>query len=172
MRKPIISLTTAVLLSVGGGCREDDGHGDDTTLVGAFEGLHDDAAVGFNFPFDVGIVPDDPETDEIEGGDIIVANYGTSEVMLVENPTEHGLGQAAVSFFDGTTEDLRGAMAVSVPHHERIWAAFEQGGDGGHGGIVVLDADGRLALTNRLHGGSGCAAASRRTLLRRMVTRG
>jgi hypothetical protein len=127
------------------GCRGHDDDGpDDTTLVGAFDGLHDGAAVGFNFPFDIAVVPDDPLTDAVEGGDIIVADYGTSQVMWVENPTDRSLGAAARPLFDGTSEGLRGATAISAGHHERTWVAFEQGGEGNGGGIVVLDVEGRL----------------------------
>ena len=32
--------------------------GDDTSAVGTFDGLFDDVATGFNFPLDIGIVPD------------------------------------------------------------------------------------------------------------------
>jgi hypothetical protein len=128
------------------GCRHEP-DADDTSAVGAFDGLFDDVATGFNFPLDIGIAPDDPVTeDDIEGGDIYVANYGTSEIMRVLDPSGGASGDAA-PIFDGTSVGLAGAMAVSVPHHDHVWAAFEQGGANDQGGIAVLDGDGTLITT-------------------------
>ncbi len=128
------------------GCRSDtaDGGADETALVGSFDGLFDDVATGFNFPLDIGIVPDDLTTEDvIEGGDVFVANYGTSEILRVANPSG-GSGIPAESVFDGTSEGLAGAMAISVPDPTHVWAAFEQGGTGGQGGVVVLDPAGAM----------------------------
>jgi len=125
---------------------DDDGNdgNDDTSAVGTFEGLHDGVAVGFNFPFDIGLVPDDPKTkDDDEGGDIFVANYGTSEVMRVPDPAGES-GVPAQSIFDGTSEGLMGATAISIPHPDVVWASFEQGGAGGNGGIVILEPNGKV----------------------------
>lgn len=138
------SASFAVLASLAlVACRGDDGSGsDETSAVGTFSGLFDDVATGFNFPFDIGIAPDDLETsDVIEGGDIFVANYGTSELLRVPNPSEQA-GVVAQPFFDGTSEGLAGAMAISVPHPDFVWAAFEQGGSDDRGGVVVLDPSG------------------------------
>jgi hypothetical protein len=139
-------LVPVLLLVAPVGCREDDDHGDDdTTQVGSLEGLYDDVAIGFNFPFDIAIAPDDPETHEIEGGDVFAASYGTSEVRRVVDPSDESSGREAEPFFDGTSAGLRGATAVSVPHHGHVWAAFEQGGTSDHGGIAVLASTGDLA---------------------------
>lgn len=136
-----------VLTTCLGACGGKDSSGDgpgDTENVGAFDGLFDGVAVGFNFPLDIGIAPDDPLTeDEVEGGDVFVASYGTSEVMHVPDPSGES-GADAESFFDGTSEGLSGATAISVPDHQTIWATFEQGGENGNGGIAVLDATGSL----------------------------
>jgi hypothetical protein len=132
-----------VLLPLLTACPASDDAGDDeTSLVGSFDGLFDDVATGFNFPFDIGIAPDDPvTTDAVEGGDIFVANYGTSEILRVSNPSDM-TSVAAEPFFDGASEGLAGAMAVSVPAHTHVWAAFEQGGVDDAGGVVVLDEAG------------------------------
>lgn len=129
------------------GCR-DDVDADDTSAIGSFDGLFDDVATGLNFPFDIGIAPDDPATpDNIEGGDVYIANYGTSEIMRARDPSGDPSGAAAEPIFDGTSVGFAGAMAVSVPTHDRVWAAFEQGGDNGEGGIAVLDGNGGLIAT-------------------------
>lgn len=138
----LVALSCSLALSA---CRGDDGSGsDETSAVGMFSGLFDEVATGFNFPFDIGIAPDDLDTsDVIEGGDIFVANYGTSEVLRVANPSEQA-GVAAQPFFDGTSEGLAGAMAISIPHPDFVWAAFEQGGSDDRGGVVVLDPAGAV----------------------------
>lgn len=143
MRRAILAIP--VLLPMLLACPASDEGDDETSLVGTFDGLFDDVATGFNFPFDIGIVPDDPLTqDAIEGGDIFVANYGTSEIFRVPNPTDL-MGVAAEPFFDGTSEGLEGAMAVSIPSHTHVWAAFEQGGVDDRGGVVVLDEAGAVS---------------------------
>jgi hypothetical protein len=138
MRRAIFAIP--VLLPLLLACPGDENPGDDeTSLVGTFSGLFDDVATGFNFPFDIGVVPDDPLTEDVvEGGDIFIANYGTSEIHRVINPTgvENVVSEV---FFDGASEGLEGAMAISVPFHTHVWAAFEQGGMDGRGGVVVLD---------------------------------
>ena len=128
------------------GDRYDDGV-DDTTEVGTFDGLFDDVGVGLNFPLDIAIVPDDLDGDPtIVRGDILVANYGTSEIMHVEDPSGRASVEA-VPFFAGPDADLRGATAVSVLPDGTVWATFEQGGDSDDGGIVVLSPTGeQLAL--------------------------
>lgn len=134
-----------------------DGGGDSTSEVGTFDGLFDEVATGFNFPFDIAIVPDDPDTDDDEeGGDIYVANYGTSEVMFVRDPSGETSTGGAESFFDGTSEGFMGTTAVSIPDHEAIWVSFEQGGATGNGGIVVLSPDGDVL--NVLDGDDNAAA--------------
>lgn len=151
--KPALSLllstlAIASLVTPSLGCRGDDADADDTSVIGLFEGLFDNVATGFNFPLDIGVAPDDPTTsDVIEGGDIYAANYGTSEIMRVLNPTDAPTGNAAVAIFDGTSVGFAGAMAVSVPDHDHVWAAFEQGGDDGEGGIAILDGGGTLIAT-------------------------
>ncbi|MCX4241550.1 NHL repeat-containing protein [Paraliomyxa miuraensis] len=143
-------------LSCGG---PDDGGGTDTdgtSVVGLFEGLFDDVVTGFNFPFDIAIAPgkaledqetegeDDPAYDDlIAPGVIVVANYGTSELMLAGDPTG-GSGGAATPLLDGTAEGLMGATAVAITPDRFVWATFEQGGVDGNGGIAILDPDGAL----------------------------
>jgi hypothetical protein len=139
----LLALGAAVASMPSCDCDHDDSD-DDTTWVGAFDGLFDGVATGFNFPLDIAIVPDDPHTDDVEGGDIYVANYGTSEVMRVPDPSGQASVGPAEAFFDGTSEGLSGATAVSIPEDGRIWAAFEQGGAGGNGAIVVLEQDGTV----------------------------
>lgn len=140
------------LLVLAVSCRAPD-DGDDpseTTEVGTFSGLFDDIVTGFNFPFDIAIAPgkphpddedaeDDPDAydDVIAPGVIVVASYGTSELMLAGDPTDGG-GQAR-SLFDGTSVDLRGPTAIAMSPDRVVWGTFEQGGDGGGGGIVVLE---------------------------------
>ena len=126
------------------GCRND-GEADDTSAIGAFDGLFDGVATGMNFPLDIGIAPDDPLTeDDVEGGDIYVANYGTSEIMWVRDPSDSEGGEDASPIFDGTSIGFAGPMAVSVPTFDRVWTAWEQGGEGDAGGLAILDADGNL----------------------------
>ncbi|MCA9683710.1 MAG: hypothetical protein KC457_16030 [Myxococcales bacterium] len=140
-RRAFALVATFSLAGLGWACADDGGSGaDETSAVGTFDGLFDGVATGFNFPFDIAVVPDDPLTeDTIEGGDIFVANYGTSEIMRVANPSGDPSGAAAASFFDGTSLGLAGATAVSAPNFEYLWTVFEQGGDGNGGGLVVLD---------------------------------
>jgi hypothetical protein len=145
-RRLLLSLLSLAILAPG--CRGDDATADDTSVIGAFDGLFNDVATGFNFPLDIGIAPDDPATpDLVEGGDIYVANYGTSEIMRVLDPSGLSSSGSATAIFDGTSVGFAGAMAVSVPTHDRVWAVFEQGGEGDKGGIAVLDQDGTLITT-------------------------
>ena len=129
-------------------CADDEADADDTGAIGSFDGLFDGVATGLNFPFDIGIAPDDPDSsDVVEGGDIYIANYGTSEVMRARDPGGDSAGSAAEAVFAGPSVGFAGPTAISVPHHDRIWAAFEQGGDNDDGGIAILDADGGLIAT-------------------------
>ena len=134
-------LAAALLLPA---CDDDDNSGGNTNTgeVGLFDGLFNDIATGFNFPFDIGIVPYDvtPDAGPVEEGDIFVASYGTSEIMVATDPS--GSSGATSQFYAGPTDMLLGAMAVSVPNDEVVWAAFEQGGTNGAGGIVILQQDG------------------------------
>jgi hypothetical protein len=152
----------SALLVLALACRgddADDGDLSETTEVGTFSGLFDDVATGFNFPFDIAIAPGKPNPDDddaeedpeaaddlVAPGVIVVASYGTSELMLAGDPTDGG-GQAR-SLFDGTSVDLRGATAVAMTPDRVVWGTFEQGGENGGGGIVVLDPvdGGRLQL--------------------------
>lgn len=144
MRISPVFLALPLLLTA---CKND-GEADDTSAIGLFDGLFDGVATGMNFPLDIGVAPDDPITeDEIEGGDIYVANYGTSEIMWVRDPSDDPDSGDAQSIFDGASVGFAGAMAVSVPTHARVWAAFEQGGEGDAGGIAILDQDGALIST-------------------------
>jgi hypothetical protein len=141
-------LPALLLLPLAVSACKNEGDADDTSAIGAFDGLFDGVATGMNFPLDIGIAPDDPITeDDIEGGDIYVANYGTSEIMWVRDPTGDPSGDAATPVFDGTSVGFAGAMAVSVPHHTRVWAVFEQGGEANAGGLAILDQDGGLITT-------------------------
>ena len=130
------------------GCGDDDDTGfrppNTTTPVGTFDGLFNDVVTGFNFPFDIGIVSEEPlEPGTIAAGDILVANYGTSEVLLADPVA----GSSASAFYDGTPDGLRGATAVSIPPDGHVWAAFEQGGDANSGGIAILSSTGeRIAV--------------------------
>ena len=141
-----ISLAISLLLPFVLACPGGNGSGaDETSVLGSFDGLFDDVATGFNFPFDIGIAPDDPATpDTVEGGDIFVANYGTSEILRVADPSDTAGGAPAQPFFDGTSEGFAGATAISMPAHTHVWAAFEQGGTDNRGGVVVLDPSGTL----------------------------
>jgi hypothetical protein len=127
---------------------DDDGGAGGTTQVGTFDGLFDDVVTGYNFPFDIGIVPGDPELEPNIGvGDIVAANYGTSELLRVENPSGPVTSRTGQPFYAGSDSGLSGATAVSVLPGGTVWASFEQGGADGAGGIVVLDPVGaRLAL--------------------------
>lgn len=144
------ALSTGTLLVLALSCRGDDGNGDPTatTEVGTFSGLFDDVVTGFNFPFDIAIAPGKLHPDDADGavdgaddliapGVIVVASYGTSELMHAGDPTDGG-GQAR-SLFDGTSVDLRGATAVAMTPDRFVWGTFEQGGEGNGGGIVVLE---------------------------------
>jgi len=147
-RTRLVTTSFALVLS----CRGDEADGDpsETTEVGTFSGLFDDVVTGFNFPFDIAIAPGKPNPDDedaeedpeaaddlIAPGMIVVASYGTSELMLAGDPTDGG-GQAR-SLFDGTSVELRGATAVAMTPDRVVWATFEQGGEGDGGAIVVLD---------------------------------
>jgi len=143
----LVSAAGLVLLGfTNSGCSCDRDDGGSTSEVGMFEGLFDDVATGFNFPFDLGIVP--PEAAAVDGamaGDIVVASYGTSQIMHVRDPG--GGSPSAETFYEGPDDSLLGAMAVSIPPDGTIWAAFEQGGEGDMGGIVALSPLGeRLTL--------------------------
>jgi hypothetical protein len=161
MRRLLAMLPIALAPAASCHCGEgDNANDDDTTEVGTFDGLFDDVAVGFNFPFDIAIVPADPPgdpeaNDGVFAGDIVVASYGTSQIMLVRDPSGGG-GLSAEPFYDGAEAGLRGATAVSAPPTGDVWAAFEQGGDGDAGGIVVLDPDGlrRVLLDNAVQAGA------------------
>lgn len=145
---PLLLWTVIIAMAPSLGCRDPDADADDTSAIGSFDGLFDGVATGLNFPFDIGVAPDDPATsDAIEGGDIYIANYGTSEIMRVLDPSGEPSGDAAAAIFDGGSAGFAGAMAVSVPTHDRVWAAFEQGGANGGGGIAILDGDGSLIAT-------------------------
>ncbi|KIG14363.1 hypothetical protein DB30_06838 [Enhygromyxa salina] len=125
-----------------------DGEADDTSAIGLFDGLFDGVATGLNYPLDIGVAPDDLLTEaDIEGGDIYLANYGTSEIMWVRDPTGAPDSGAATPIFDGTSAGFAGPTAISVPTHARVWAAFEQGGSDNAGGIAILDQDGALIST-------------------------
>ena len=131
------------------GCGDDEeADGDeDTTTVGTFSGLFDDVVVDFNYAYDIGLVPGGVTSEGgLIGGDILVANYGTSEVLLARDPSG-ATGRSPEPFYDGAEAGLRGAMAVSVPPDGTVWAAFERGGESDNGGIVALSKTGeRLAL--------------------------
>ena len=133
-------------------CNDDDDFGGGgtagTTQVGTFSGLFDDVVTGYNFPFDIGIVPGDPAVEpDIGVGDIVAANYGTSELLRVDDPSGPVAPRAAQPFYPGSESGLSGATAVSVLPGGSVWATFEQGGADGAGGIVVLDPNGaRRAL--------------------------
>jgi hypothetical protein len=143
MKRESLLILGVLFLSACGDDDDDRGAGS-TSAVGAFDGLFDGVAAGFNFPFDIGIVPsiveDDAQTPT--EGDIFVASYGTSEILRADDPS--GGSAATVSVYEGPSDGLRGAMAVSVPSDEVLWAAFEQGGTDGQGGIVVLEHDGTV----------------------------
>ena len=146
----LVLLTSCLALAA---CRADD-NADGTSAIGAFNGLFDGVATGMNFPLDIGIAPDDPITeDSVEGGDIYIANYGTSEIMRASG---QGSGEVAESIFDGSSVGLAGATAISVPSHTRVWATFEQGGEADAGGIAILDQDGGMIAT--LDGQANAAA--------------
>ncbi len=140
------TISAAVLLCACGD--DDDGGGGDgdggTTQVGAFEGLFDNVVTGYNFPLDIAIVPhmvDGPAPDLL-GGDILAANYGTSEVLLAVDPSGPSGQPEAEPFFDGTQSGLSGATSVAMAPDGHVWAAFEQGGDGNDGGVVVISPSG------------------------------
>jgi hypothetical protein len=160
-RGPIFTMTPhrtrfafiAILLAPFSAC-ECNGDGaesgsENTSEVGGFDGLFDAVADGFNFPFDIAIVPRNPDLEDDEDddyeGDIIVANYGTSEILIARGP-DVPLGTQAEAFYAGPDDGLMGATAVSAPGlgTGEIWTAFEQGGEGGMGGIAILDRDGGL----------------------------
>ncbi|NVB42219.1 hypothetical protein G6O69_30630 [Pseudenhygromyxa sp. WMMC2535] len=146
-KRPLHLLALPVAL-LAFACADDGDGADETSAVGTFDGLFDGVVTGFNFPFDLAIVPDDPLTDdEVEGGDIFVANYGTSEIMHASNPSGDPSGAAATAILDGTALGFAGAMAVSAPDHQRIWAIFEQGGEGDAGGLVILEHDGSVVAS-------------------------
>lgn len=115
-----------------------------TTQVGTFSGLFDNVVTGYNFPLDIAIVPPGVERQgqSIESGDILAANYGTSEVLLARDPSGPDATSTATPFYDGTSSGLSGATAVAMAPDGTVWAAFEQGGDGNSGGIAILEPDG------------------------------
>ncbi|MBW2457020.1 MAG: hypothetical protein JRI68_21070 [Deltaproteobacteria bacterium] len=126
----------------GGGGGSDGGGG--TTQVGAFEGLFDNVVTGYNFPLDIAIVPHEVEgtSPDLLGGDILAANYGTSELLLAIDPSDPAGQQDAQPFYDGTQSWLSGATGVAMAPDGHVWATFEQGGDGDDGAIVVLNPSG------------------------------
>lgn len=138
-----ISLLSPVALGCDDSGSHGSGGGEDTTLVGTFDGLFDNLVSGLNYAYDLAIVPYDDITDDdnLLEGDILLANYGTSEILLAENPAA---GPQPSTFFDGAEEGFAGPMAVSVPPEGTVWAAFEQGGQGDHGGVVVLSEQGQV----------------------------
>ncbi len=140
MKRVSILVGIGLLLSA---CDDDDDYyAGDTTVVGTFDGLFDDVGTGFNFPFDIGIVPSviNDTNGEATEGDIFVASYGTSEIRRVQDPS--GGSATSISVYEGASDGLLGAMAVSIPNDEVLWAAFEQGGTDDQGGIVVMAHDG------------------------------
>jgi hypothetical protein len=155
MKRLLALLPFALAPAVSCHCGEEE-NDDDTTEVGTFDGLFDDVAVGFNFPFDIAIVPADPASSPgVAAGDIVVASYGTSEIMLVPDPSDIA-GAAAQQFYDGAEAGLRGATAISIPPSGDVWASFEQGGDGDAGGIVALSPAGErmVLLDNAVQAGA------------------
>ena len=79
--------------------------------------------------------------DDVVEGDSRLAWLG-ARVGLAGDPTAGG-GQAR-SLLDGMSVDLRGPTAIAMTPDRVVWGTFEQGGDGGGGGIVVLEpVDGR-----------------------------
>jgi hypothetical protein len=126
---------------------------DGTSEVGTFDGLFENLASGLNFTLDLAVVPhantgdgdgDGDGDGEPLTGDLFAANYGTSELLLIPDPSGETDPTPAQPFFDGTSEGFRGATAVSIPPDGTIWGAFEQGGEGERGGLVALDSSGQL----------------------------
>ena len=104
-----------------------DGVGDtDTTVVGTFNGLFDDVVVGFNFPFDIGIVPDDPLTEEIEGGDIYVADYGRSRIMRIDSENREPAVSEGRMVFDPDSASDGNASSARVLRSIRVVDAAER----------------------------------------------
>lgn len=154
LNHPLPVLLSVLIGALALGCGDPNADADDSSAIGSFDGLFDGVATGLNFPLDIGIAPDDPSTpDDVEGGDIYIANYGTSEIMRVTNPSGDSSTGSASPIFDGTSVGFAGAMAISVPTHDRVWAAFEQGGENDDGGIAILDGDGTLiaSLDDGIH---------------------
>jgi len=150
-RNGILFAVGAALVAMtlaGCSCNGDDDGNGGTSEVGTYEGLFDEVVTGFNFPFDIAIVPDDPEAEDgILAGDILVASYGTSEIMLARDPSGEPESRVAEQFYAGPDDGLRGATAVSIPPSGQVWATFEQGGDDDMGAVVVLSPTGdRLAI--------------------------
>ncbi len=127
----------------GGGGNGSSGDGG-TSEVGTLEGLFDNVVMGYNFPLDIAIVPGAVEgsAPDIIGGDILAANYGTSEILLAVDPSGPVEEHLAVPFYDGTQSGLSGATAVAMAPDGHVWATFEQGGDGNDGAVVVLSPSG------------------------------
>lgn len=152
-----ILLVVALFLVAGCGCHEEPPY-DETTAVGTFEGRFDDVVTGYNFPFDIAVVPTDPAEGEdgILAGDILAADYGTSQVLIAPDPGDPDHATAAEVFYDGTADGLGGATAVSIPPSGHVWATFEQGGEGDMGAIVVLS---RLGDVLAILDGAADAAA-------------
>ena len=138
----------SALILTGSACSgdRDDGEGDggtETSEVGLFSGLFDNVATGLNYAYDIAIVPGPGGTGTATeatalAGDILIANYGTSEVLRVPNPTDAAWPLAVEPFFDGAEVGLAGPMGISVPGDGPVWVAFEWGGEGDQGGIAVL----------------------------------
>jgi sugar lactone lactonase YvrE len=154
MRRPVeasVRLLCGLALVAGSafavGCSGDETNGGGGTgassAVGTFSGLFDDAVTGFNFPLDIAIVGREPAAaGGIERGDILVANYGTSEVLLAADPSGPVENRQATAFYDGSASGLLGATSVAMTPDGHVWASFEQGGDGNGGAIAVLDSTG------------------------------
>lgn len=136
-QRPALVLVSLLLVA----CGSDGGGAGTTSEVGGFDGLFESVATGFNFPFDIGVVPSDEGEDAgAQRGDIFVADYGTSQVMVARQPGEGMVGAEAV--YAGPDDGLRGAMAISIPPGDVVWAAFEQGGQADRGGLVALSRAG------------------------------
>lgn len=149
LRNRWLAAAAATACAAAIGCSDDDPYygpsgGGGTTQVGTFSGLFDNVVDGYNFPLDIAIVPAHivEESGGILPGDILAANYGTSEILLATDPSGPNAQATAEPFFDGTSSGLRGATAVAMAPDGHVWAAFEQGGDGDDGGVVVLSPTG------------------------------
>jgi hypothetical protein len=144
----LLALAAVLAMSTSACGDDEEADGEDTTTVGTFSGLFDDIAVGFNYPYDIGLVRNGVTSEGgVTGGDMVVANYGTSELLLARDPGDNPAEQTPEPYYDGAEAGLRGAMGVSVPPDGTVWAAFERGGENDKGGIVALSRAGeRVAL--------------------------